>query len=255
MQALVSPKAVQGIPAGPLLTLLLGVALSATAFLTVDDYLRIEKRRTVFRLCFIQQDIFKGHLVLLTPFQKLALEVHFQIGHLVYVYDATHYLLGYEAFAVIKTPIQIDGADECLEGVSSKVVIMRVVAFAAPKQFVQTYLYSKLAKRFALHDLAAGVRQKPFTLVGEMVEDYLANHSTQHSIAQKLQSLVVDGGSALGVCEHRLVHQRLLIKANLARIESQHITKGAIKLLFLAERQPYRVYQIIGRHSLILRIS
>lgn len=255
MHALVFPNAVQCISAGLLVTLLLGVTLSATTFLTVYDNLCTEKRRTVFRLCFFQQDIFKSYLVLLAPFQKLTLEIDFLIGHFVYVYDTAHYLLGYKAFAVRKTSIQIDGADECLKCVSCKVVIVRVVVSVALKQFVQTYLLSKLAERFALDNFAAGVRQKTFTLAREMMESYLADHSTQHSIAQELQPLVVDGSSALGVCGHRLVHQCLLIKANLARIESQHITKGAIKLLFLAERQPYRVYQINGRHNLILRIS
>lgn len=255
MEALVIPNAVQRISAGFLVTLLLGVALSATAFLTVYDNLRIEKRRTVFRLCFIQQDIFKPHLVLLAPFQKLALEVNFLIGDLVYVYEATHYLLGNKGFTISESPVQIDGADEGLEGVASKVVIVCVVASCALKQFVQAYLYGELAERFALDNLAAGVRQKTFTLAGEMMENYLANHSAQHRIAQELQPLVVEGSSALGVSRHRLMHQRLLIKANLARIETQHITKGAIKLLFLTERQLYRVYQINGRHSLILRIS
>ena len=55
--------------------------------------------------------------------------------------------------------------------------------------------------------------------------------------------------------EHRLVHQRFLIDADVARIEAQHFMKNAIKLLILAERQPYRVYQVYGRHGLILRIS
>ena len=255
MQFPVVLESMQGVPAGLLVAFLLGVALAATTFVTVDNNLGIEKWRAVLRFCFIQQDIFKGYPVFLTPLQKLALEVDFQIGHLVYVNEAVQYFLCYEAFAVSKPPVQIDGTNECLESISGKVVIVHVIAFVFLKEFVQTYLCSELSKRLTLHDFAAGVCQETFTLAGKVMINNLANDSIQYSIAQEFQPFVVDGDSALGVGRHGLMHQCLLIEANLVRIESQHITKGAIKLLFLTERQLYRVYQINGRHSLILRIS
>ena len=90
-----------------------------------------------------------------------------------------------------------------------------------------------------------------------MMEDDFAHDSTEHRIAEELQTLIVDRRTALGMSSHRLVHQGFLIEAYLVRIEAQHVMKSAIKLLVLAEREPYRVYQIGGRHNptLILRTS
>ena len=74
--------------------------------------------------------------------------------------------------------------------------------------------------------------------------DNLAYDSTQDGIAKELEALVVQAVPFFVLGEHRLVHQRFLIDADVARIEAQHFMKNAIKLLILAERQPYRVYQV-----------
>ena len=98
-----------------------------------------------------------------------------------------------------------------------------------------------------------------------MMENDFAHNSSKDCISKKLKAFVVERRSALCVGGHRLVHQRFLIEAYLVGIEAQHITKSATKLLVLAEREPYRIYQVFhlcqiiknGRHSLflILRIS
>ena len=132
---------------------------------------------------------------------------------------------------------------------------MGVVMLVLAKEFVETNLCCQLAERFALYYLAARVGQETFALAGEVVIDYLAYHSVQNGIPKELQPFVVKRRPALGVSKHGPVHQCLLIETYLVRIEAQHITKGAIKLLFFTERQLYRVYQVNGRHSLILRIS
>ena len=193
--------------------------------------------------------------MLLAPFQEFALEVHFLISQFVDVNEATKYLLPYEAFTILISSVKIDGTYECFEGIACKVAVVRLIMFVATNELVETYLRCQSSERFALHDLASGIGEEAFSLAGKVVIDYLAYNGIEDGIAQELQPFVVEQGTALGVCVHRLVHQGFLIEAYLVRIEAQHIMKSAIKLLVLTERKPYRVYQVYGRHGLILRIS
>ena len=255
MQLPVVLESMQSVSAGFLMALFLGVAFAASTFCTVDDDLRVEERRTVFGLCLIQQDIFERDFMLLAPLQQLALEVHLLIGKLVDVYEAMHYLLPDEGLAMTVPSVEINSADECFEGVACEIAVVRLVVFVATNQFVETNLCRQSSERLALNDFAACVCQEAFSLAREVMIDNLAYNSIQHGIAKELETLVVDRCAAFFVGEHRLVHQRFLIEAYLVRIEAQHITKGATKLLVLAERKPYRVYQVSGRHSLTLRTS
>ena len=255
MQLPVVLEAVQGVSAGFLMTLFLGVAFAASTFCAVNDDLRVEERRTVFGLCLIKQDIFERDFVLLAPLQQLALEVHLLIGKFVDVYEAMHYLLPDEGLAMTVPSVEINSADECFEGVACEVAVVRLVLFVATNQLVETNLCRQSSQRLALNDFAACVCQEAFSLAREVMIDNLAYDSIQHSISEELQAFIVDWRAALGMSCHRLVHQGFLIEAYLVRIEAQHIMKSAIKLLVLAERKPYRVYQVSGRHSLTLRTS
>ena len=58
--------------------------------------------------------------MLLAPLQKFALEVHFFVCQLVNIDKALQNPLHYEAFAVAVSPVEIDGTDECFEGITSK---------------------------------------------------------------------------------------------------------------------------------------
>ena len=111
-------------------------------------------------------------------------------------------------------------------------------------EFVEAYLSCKLTESLSLNYFATSVRQEAFPLTREVMIDNLAYDSTQDGIAKELEALVVQAVPFFVLGEHRLVHQRFLIDADVARIEAQHFMKNAIKLLILAERQPYRVYQV-----------
>ena len=229
-------EAVQGVPAGCLVALLLGVAFAAAALMPFDDDLRAEERRAVLGLRFVHQDIFEVDLVLLAPFQQLALEVDLLPCKLVNVDMTVQYSLRHEALAVGIPAVQVDGAHEGFEGIACHVAVVRLVLCMPLHEFVEPYLHGQPAQRLALHDFAARVGQESFALAGEVMVDYLAHDGVEHGIAQKFQTFVVDGRSALAVRQHRLVHQGFLVQADVVRIEAQHITKGAIKLLLLAER-------------------
>ena len=257
-------EAMQSILACSLMALLLGIALTTGTFMAAYDNLRIEERRTILCLRLVKQHILEGYLMLLTPFQQLALEVHLLIGNLVQVDETVQYLVRYEALAISIASVQVDGSDECLKRIPTHIAVVHLVVFLASDKLVKAYLGCQLAKRLTLHDLAACISQEAFTLVGEMMIDNLAHDSTQHGIAQELQPLVVERSPALSMRKHRLVHQGFLVKSDVMRIEAQHITKSATKRLFLAKRKLYRVYQVIrlrlnevknGRHRLTLRIS
>lgn len=242
MQQPVVLEAMQRVFACLLVTLLLGVTFSAGTFKAIDDDLRVEERRAVLCFGFCQQNILQGDFVFLTPFQQFAFEVHLLIGHLVQINEAMQDFFCEEILAVGISPVQIDGANECLERISGQIAVVHLVVLVAPDEFVEAYLSCQFAQRFALHNFAAGIRQKTFALAGEMVIYNLSHNSTQDSIAQELQPFVVEWCAALGVCQHRLMHQCFLIEADIVRVEPHHLTKSAIKLLFLAEGKLYRVY-------------
>ena len=195
--------------------------------------------------------------MLLTPFQELTLEVHLFISELVDIDKTAHYLLPDEGLAMSVSSVEIDGSDEGFEGVACKVAVVRLVVLVSADELVETYLRRQSSERFPLHNLASRIRQETFAFAREVMIDDFAYNRTQNCITKELEAFVVQAVSVFALSEHRLVHQGFLIEAYLVRIEAQHITKSAIKLLVLAEREPYRVYQIIGRHNLILilRIS
>ena len=212
--------------------------------MSVDNNLCIEERRTVFCLCLVEQDILERDLMFLTPLQQLALEIHFLVSQFVDVDKASHYLLLDEGLAMAVSSVKVDGTDEGFEGIARKIAVVRLVMFVSADEFVETYLCSKSSERFPLHNLASSIRQEAFSLTREVMIDNLAYDSTQDGIAKELEALVVQAVPFFVLGEHRLVHQRFLIDADVARIEAQHFMKNAIKLLILAERQPYSVYQV-----------
>lgn len=256
MQPAIIVQSMESIFTRFLVTLLLGVTFSAAAFLAVDDDHAIKKRRTIVGTSFIQKDKFEFHLILLAPFQQLALEIHFLLGQPLYVEQMSQYAIIHETPAIGIAAVKVDCTDKCLESIASQVAVVRMRAFMVLHEFVKAYLHSKSPESLALHYLAARIGQETLSLAWETVKYRFAYNSIKHRIAEKLQSLVVYQLATLLACSHRFVQQCLMIKTDIARIETQHITKSAIKRLFLAEWQPYRVYHISGRHhGLTQRIS
>ena len=143
--------------------------------------------------------------MLLAPFKEFALEVHLLTGNLVDVYVAMQYLFYDEALAAGIPSVQIDSTYERLECITCQIAVVRLVVVVTADELVETYLYCQLAERFSLDNLATSVRQEAFTLAWKMMEDYFTHYGVQDSIAQELQTFIVERRPALGMGKHRLV--------------------------------------------------
>ena len=77
----------------------------------------------------------------------------------------------------------------------------------------------------------------------------------EDGVAQELKSFVVDGLS-FGISPHdALVHQSQLIVADVVWTDADNAVKRQIKLLLLAEREPYSVYDVGNRSYFIQHTS
>ena len=82
-----------------------------------------------------------------------------------------------------------------------------------------------------------------------MVEDDVTHDSIQNGIAEKLQSLVVDRLSFLVAVHDALVHERHLIIRDVARVDPDDVMDRNIKFPLLAEREPYKIENVIQHTS------
>ena len=80
-----------------------------------------------------------------------------------------------------------------------------------------------------------------------MVYD-VAHDGIEDGIAKKFQPLVVDGLAFLAAHD-ALVHQGLLVVFDVFGEESQDVVNRQIKLLLLAEREPYSADEVIQHIS------
>ena len=82
-----------------------------------------------------------------------------------------------------------------------------------------------------------------------MTEHDITYYSIEYRIAQKLQSLVVDGTSFFVASGNTLMEQCLLVEGDIVGIEPQDIIKGRKKLLLLAERELYAINDVVNPHT------
>ena len=168
------------------------------------------------------QDKGDAQLRLLSPFQEVRLEVHFLLRHLVERRVAVYHAFLHEASAASVALIQVDGADERLEGVAEDVTVMRLWAHGGDHHLVQPHLEGDAVKRIALHDLRPCAGQEALLLVGEVFVEDVGHGDAQDSVAQEFQPLVVAGVLARGRVVRRAVGEGLLIEPHVVRIKSQH---------------------------------
>ena len=87
------------------------------------------------------------------------------------------------------------------------------------------HLLSQTVQGLTLHELGACVGEEAFPLAGEMAIDDVAHGSVEHSVAQKLQALVVHG-LALGVAlEQALVHECKLVERDVVRVDPYDVVE------------------------------
>ena len=234
---------------GFLLTLLLAVTTAIASRNTFNLYLGAERRTVVFVHHLVYQLEAHLHLVLLTPLDEARLEVHLLARHLVQVNVLLQDLLFHELHAAVVAAVQIDGSDEGLEGIAVEVGVVRLRSVAGLHQFVEPNFYGQLVECFALHDFRAGIGQESFASSLKVAIDNISNYGIQYRIAQKLQSLVVEQSSLIGAYGGRFMQQGLLVVLQLAGVEAQDTVKTKIRLPFLAEKEPYPMYEV-AQHNL-----
>lgn len=187
----------------------------------------------------------KGELstkaILLAEFEQTTLEVDFHVGRLLQIHRHADDALADELLAMSEPSVEVDGSDERFECIASDVAVVALRRIVVLDKFIQTNVLCHFAQRFALNHFAACCRQETFLLIREVAIENVAHHSFQHGIAQIFQAFVVYVLSFFSLVSQRLMHHRLAIDADVVGVEAQDSKKRAIKLLVLAEKQPYRV--------------
>ena len=160
-----------------------------------------------------------------------------------------------ERHAGIVSPVQIHGPHQGLESVSAHVAVVCGGVPTGVNEAADAHILGQLVECVALHQLGAGVGEEAFALAGEVPVDNIAHGCVEHGVAQELQTLVVDGLSFLVAVHHALVHQGHLVIADVVGIEADDVAQRRIKLLILAEREPYSVYDVGNRSYFIQHTS
>ena len=148
-------QAGQGGAGGGLLTLLLGVALSVADGDVFDEDYATEHGAVAVAVFQLFHAVVGLDAVFLRPFEELALEVDFLVGQSVDVDEAAEDALLDEPLAEGVAAVQVDGADEGLEGIAADVAVVRARAGAALYEAVEAQFLGQAVERGALYDLAA----------------------------------------------------------------------------------------------------
>ena len=165
------------------------------------------------------------HAVLLRPLYELALEVDLLIGHLVYVDHLVENALLYEPHAGVVAAVEVERTHKGLEGVAAHVRVVGRRASVRQDELRYAHLLSQTVQGLTLHELGARVGEEALSLAGKMAIDDVAHGSVEHSVAQKLQALVVHG-LALGVAfEQALVHERELVERDVVRVDPNDVVE------------------------------
>ena len=107
-----------------------------------------------------------------------------------------------------------------------------------------SHLIGQAVERLALHKFGAGIGEKALALAGKVLVNDISYDGIQYGISQKLKSLIIHGSPFSVAPCHTLVHEGQLIVADVVGIEPYDMIQRRIKLLFLAEREPYLIEKI-----------
>ena len=229
---------------GLLLALLLGIADALAALDVLDEHLS-DEHGTVLAVALLLQ-VAELHLdaVLLAPLQQLRLEVDFLVGHLVDVDDLRQDALLHEAHAGVVASVQIDGADESLEGVATHVAVVRRRMPGRLDELCDAHFLRQLAQRVAAHQLRARIGEEALALALETAVHDVAHDGIEDGIAQKLQPLVVQRLALLVATPYTLMQQCLFVMLDVVGVEAQYAEECTPQVFLVLNEQPAAVNEI-----------
>ena len=105
-------------------------------------------------------------------------------------------------------------------------------------------LLGQFVQCLALNDFTSGIGEESLSLFFFFFLYDITYHGIEDSIAEKLQTLVVERFSFFTLHD-AFVHQGEFVVMDVFRIESQYVVESRIKLLLLQERELYPVDEII----------
>ena len=145
--------------------------------------------------------------------------------------------------------VEIECADKRLKGITPQITVMRRRMAVGENQLVDPHLLGQPVERIALYDLRPCIGEETFAFPREMFVDNVADDGIEDGIAQKFKSFVVYGLSLCITTRYALVQECSLVISDIVWDNADNLVQGQIKLLFLAEREPYSVDNIIQHTS------
>ena len=188
------------------------------------------------------------HTILLRPLQKLRLEVHLFVGHLVDVNELRQYAFLHETHTSIVATVKVDSSDKCLKGITPHIAIVRRGVVGGLDELYQSHFLSQSSQRLTLYELRAGIGEESLALALEMAIDDVAHHSIKNGITKKLQPFIIERPAFLVAARSTLVHQRQLIILQMMRIESDEFVKRFAQFLLVEKRKAQSVDNVFEIH-------
>ncbi|EJX09074.1 hypothetical protein EVA_02815 [gut metagenome] len=129
--------------------------------------------------------------VFLTPFQQLALEIHFLIGYDVNIQELAHNPLFDEPFAVGISAVEIGSTYQGFKSITSDMITCLAGLQRRVNELCQPKFFCQFVEGSALHNLAAGTGQETFVFPVVTMVDNVTNNCLQNGISQELKAFII----------------------------------------------------------------
>ena len=182
-------------------------------------------------------------MVLLRPLYYATFKVLVVADYRVYVIEFRKDSFEEETAAIFIPLVYIYCSDKSFQSIAVDVTVVMIVGTAGTHNAVKPYFNRKLVQAFATNKVAARFGEETLALLAEIGVEEIGSDRTQHSIAQKFQTLVADKLTA------RTRNLRTMCHSHFVWFQARrHKTKNGIqqkiRLPVLAGQKPYLVYNL-----------
>ena len=169
-------------------------------------------------------------LVLLRPFEELALEVDIGLLQLLHVDVDVDDAVDDDVFGEVEAAVKVDGTHQGLESIAAYRLEAATRVTLVFNQVEQPNLLRQLVQTGTAHNLGAQLGKETLPLIGVLAVEELRHDGTQDSVAQVFETLVVD---AMAVLRGRrgTVSERHMIQLCVAGDITKNILEETIELL------------------------